>query len=104
MKLQLDSFYQANLSRDGKIFVIIGHTDSQKAENVALSEARAESVKSYLNEKYDFNEIKYAHVLDSAAQTHWLIMLLLQVVFKTEEQLSELSDLTISQVFYRKGP
>lgn len=52
-KTMLDSFYQANYLRKHNIFIIIGHADSQLAENVGLSEARAQSIKQYLVQKYN---------------------------------------------------
>jgi outer membrane protein OmpA-like peptidoglycan-associated protein len=101
-EIELDSFYQANLLRDGKIFIIIGHTDSQKAENVALSEARAESVKFYLHQKYNFNELNMLTfglgssnpLADNASASGRL---------QNRRTAIRTSDLTISQIFYRKG-
>jgi outer membrane protein OmpA-like peptidoglycan-associated protein len=99
---QLDSFYQANLLRNGKIFIIIGHTDSQTAENVALSEARAESVKSYLGQKYNLNDLTMLTfglgssypIGDNSSNKGRL---------QNRRTTIRTSDLTISQVFYRKG-
>ena len=101
-EILLDSFYNANLERKGKIFVVIGHTDSQRAENIALSEARAENVKTYLCEKYNFNELNILTfglgssypVSDNSSSTGR---------FQNRRATIRTSDLTISQVFYRKG-
>lgn len=49
-KAVIDSFYEANAERKQKIFIVIGHTDDQQAENKLLSERRANSVKQYLVE------------------------------------------------------
>lgn len=99
---ELDSFYQANLERKDKIFVILGHTDSETAENVALSKSRAESVSTYLNEKYKINRQSmltfglgsaYA-IADNATSTGRL---------RNRRTTIRTSDLTVSQLFYRKG-
>lgn len=101
-ELQLDSFYQANVDRKEKIFVIIGHTDSEAAENIALSNSRAESVKAYLNEKYKVNMQSMLSfglgssypIADNARSTGRLL---------NRRTTIRTSDLTISQLFYRKG-
>jgi outer membrane protein OmpA-like peptidoglycan-associated protein len=101
-ELELDSFYQANLERKDKIFVIIGHTDSQTAENIALSRSRAESVRTYLNEKYKINKqsmltfgLGSAYpIADNATSTGRL---------KNRRTTIRTSDLTVPQLFYRKG-
>jgi hypothetical protein len=51
-KAGIDSFYLANKERQDKVFIVIGHTDDQQAENVILSQNRATSVKQYMVEKF----------------------------------------------------
>lgn len=101
-QLELDSFYQANLERKDKIFVIIGHTDSETAENVILSKSRAESASTYLNIKYKVNKQSMLTfglgssypISDNATATGRL---------QNRRTTIRTSDLTISQLFYRKG-
>ncbi len=101
-QLALDSFYQANLERKDKIFVILGHTDSETAENIILSKSRAESVSTYLNEKYKINKqsmltfgLGSAYpIADNATPTGRL---------RNRRTTIRTSDLTIPQLFYRKG-
>ncbi len=101
-ELELDSFYHANLERKDKIFVIIGHTDSEAAENVALSNSRAESVKTYLNDKYKVNKQSMLSfglgssypIADNATSKGRL---------QNRRTTIRTSDLTIAQLFYRKG-
>jgi outer membrane protein OmpA-like peptidoglycan-associated protein len=101
-QLELDSFYQANLERNDKIYVIIGHTDSETAENIILSKSRAESVSSYLNEKYKINKqsmltfgLGSAYpIADNATITGRVL---------NRRTTIRTSDLTIPQLFYRKG-
>ncbi len=101
-ELELDSFYQANLERKDKIFVILGHTDSEAAENIALSNSRAESVKAYLNETYKVNKQSMLSfglgssypIADNATSKGRL---------QNRRTTIRTSDLTIAQLFYRKG-
>ncbi|MGB3081234.1 MAG: OmpA family protein, partial [Saprospiraceae bacterium] len=101
-EIELDSFYQANLERKDKIFIIIGHTDSETAENILLSKSRAESVCTYLNEKYKVNKQSMLTfglgssypIADNATSTGRLL---------NRRTTIRTSDLTISQLFYRKG-
>lgn len=98
----LDSFYQANLERKDRIYIIIGHTDSQTAENMALSKARAESVSLYLHDKYKVNQqsmltfgLGSAYpIADNATATGRL---------QNRRTTIRTSNLTIPQLFYRKG-
>lgn len=98
----LDSFYLANLERKDKIFVILGHTDSETAENIMLSKSRAESVSDYLHEKYKINKqsmltfgLGSAYpIADNATSTGRL---------RNRRTTIRTSDLTVSQLFYRKG-
>ena len=100
--IELDSFYQANLERKGKIFVIIGHTDSETAENIILSKSRAECVSTYLHEKYKINKQSMLAfglgssypIADNATSTGRLL---------NRRTTIRTSDLTIPQLFYRKG-
>lgn len=101
-KLELDSFYQANQERKDKIFVILGHTDSETAENIILSKSRAESVSNYLHEKYEINKqsmltfgLGSAYpIADNATSTGRL---------QNRRTTIRTSDITIPQLFYRKG-
>jgi len=101
-QLELDSFYQANQERKDKVFVIIGHTDSETAENILLSESRAESVNTYLHEKYKINKqsmltfgLGSAYpIAENATSTGRL---------QNRRTIIRTSDLTIPQLFYRKG-
>lgn len=101
-KMVLDSFYNANINRSKRIFVITGNTDSESADNLSLSISRAESVKSYLSNKYDLNKLNYLTfglssnyaVADNATNSGRL---------QNRRATIRTSDLTISQVFYRKG-
>lgn len=98
----LDSFYQANLERKDKIYIIIGHTDSQTAENIALSKARAESVSLYLHDKYKVNQQSMLSfglgsaypIADNATAPGRL---------QNRRTTIRTSNLTIPQLFYRKG-
>jgi outer membrane protein OmpA-like peptidoglycan-associated protein len=101
-QLELDSFYQANLERKGKIFVIIGHTDSETAENIILSKSRAGGVSTYLHEKYKINKQSMLTfglgssypIADNTTSTGRLL---------NRRTTIRTSDLTVSQLFYRKG-
>ena len=101
-QLELDSFYQANLERKDKIFVIIGHTDTETAENIILSKSRAESVSNYLHEKYEINKqsmltfgLGSAYpIADNATSTGRL---------QNRRTTIRTSDISIPQLFYRKG-
>jgi outer membrane protein OmpA-like peptidoglycan-associated protein len=101
-QIALDSFYQANLERKDKIFVIVGHTDSETAENILLSQSRAESVSTYLHEKYNINKQSMLifglgssyPIADNATSTGRLL---------NRRTTIRTSDLTIPQLFYRKG-
>ncbi len=101
-QLELDSFYQANLERKDKIFVIIGHTDSETAENIILSKSRAESVSTYLHDRYKINKqsmltfgLGSAYpISDNATSTGRL---------QNRRTTIRTSDITIPQLFYRKG-
>ena len=44
----IDSFYLTNEERTHKVFLVFGHTDNQLAENLLLSQQRANSVKEHL--------------------------------------------------------
>ncbi|MGB3079888.1 MAG: OmpA family protein [Saprospiraceae bacterium] len=101
-KMELDSFYKANLLRKNKIFIITGHTDSEKAENKRLSEARAESVKSYLQQKYNLPEMSLltfgfgsSHPIAENSSSSGRL--------QNRRATIRTSDLTVSQLFYRKG-
>jgi len=99
---KLDSFYQANQERKDKIFVILGHTDNETAENIILSKSRAESVSTYLNEKYKINKQSMLTfglgsdypIADNTTSTGRL---------QNRRTTIRTSDLTVSQLFYRKG-
>jgi outer membrane protein OmpA-like peptidoglycan-associated protein len=101
-QLKLDSFYLTNLKRKDKIFVILGHTDSETADNFILCKTRAESVSNYLHEKYRINKqsmltfgLGSAYpIADNATSTGRLLNR--RVKIRT-------TDLTVSQIFYRKG-
>lgn len=101
-QLELDSFYQANLERKDKIFIIIGHADSETAENIILSKSRAESVSDYLHEKYKVNKqsmltfgLGSAYpIADNSTATGRL---------QNRRTTIRTSNLTIPQLFYRKG-
>ncbi len=101
-KMELDSFYKANLLRKNKIFIITGHTDNEQAENLSLSKARAESVKSYLQQKYNLPEMSLltfgfgsSHpIADNSSSSGRL---------QNRRTIIRTSDLTIPQLFYRKG-
>ena len=101
-QIELDSFYHANLERKDKIFVILGHTDSETAENIILSKSRAESVSNYLHEKYEINKQSMLTfglgssypIADNATSTGKL---------QNRRTTIRTSDLTVSQLFYRKG-
>jgi len=101
-KMELDSFYQANILRQHKIFIITGHTDSETAENIKLSEARAESVKSYLLQKYNLPEMSLitfgfgsaSPVSDNTSSAGRL---------QNRRTTIRTSDMNISKVIYRKG-
>ncbi len=101
-QLELDSFFKANLERKNKIFVIIGHTDSETAENIILSKSRAESVSTYLHDKYKINKqsmltfgLGSAYpIADNATATGRL---------QNRRTTIRTSNLTIPQLFYRKG-
>ena len=101
-KQALDSFYQANMERKDKIFIVLGHTDSETAENIILSKSRAESVSTYLHEKYKINKqsmltfgLGSAYpIADNATSTGRL---------RNRRTTIRTSDLTVSQLFYRKG-
>jgi len=100
--IELDSFYQANLERKEKIFVIIGHTDSETAENIILSKSRAEGVSTYLHDKYNINKQSMLTfglgssypIADNATSTGRLL---------NRRTTIRTSDMTIPQLFYRKG-
>lgn len=101
-QFELDSFYKANVDRKDKIFIIIGHTDSETAENIVLSKSRAESVSTYLHEKYKVNKQSMLTfglgssypISDNATSTGRLL---------NRRTTIRTSDMTISQLFYRKG-
>jgi hypothetical protein len=101
-QIELDSFYQANQERKDKIFVILGHTDNETAENIILSKSRAESVSTYLNEKYKINKQSMLTfglgsdypIADNTTSTGRL---------QNRRTTIRTSDLTVSQLFYRKG-
>lgn len=98
----LDSFYNANLLRSKKIFVIIGHTDNQNAENIMLSKARAESVKAYLREKYNLPDLS---ILTFGLGSAYPIADNSTVAGRRQNRRTTIrtSDLEPSQMFYRKG-
>ncbi len=101
-KAMLDSFYQANNLRKHNIFVIFGHTDNQAAENINLSESRAESVKQYLIQKYQLPKnriLTYAlgsddPIADNSSASGR---------FQNRRATIRTSDLVASQLVYRRG-
>jgi hypothetical protein len=101
-QLELDSFYQVNLEKKDRIFVIIGHTDSETAENINLSNSRAESVRTYLHERYKINK---QSMLTFGLGSAYPIAdnKTSKGRFQNRRVTIRTCDLTISQLFYRKG-
>lgn len=55
-KLKLDSFILANENRKNKVFIVLGYSDSEKADNQFLSENRSIAIGNYLKDKFGFNK------------------------------------------------
>ncbi|MEO6132532.1 MAG: OmpA family protein, partial [Saprospiraceae bacterium] len=101
-KLALDSMYTANLERKKKIFIIIGYTDSETADNVTLSKARADSVKSYLSHTYKVNELNF--ITYGLSSSHPVAGNSTNSGRQQNRRATIwTSDLDISQVVFRKG-
>jgi outer membrane protein OmpA-like peptidoglycan-associated protein len=101
-KATVDSFYVANRERKDKILVVIGHTDNQHAENLLLSERRANSIKVYLIQQYGLPSqsiLTFGLGSDHPSSTNATDA----GRYKNRRATIRTSNLTIQQLIYRQG-